>query len=207
MLGTRDFFPHSARLNETVKKLESTSPHIEWLRRSYQQGKQISQIIAYIWRWADESSPEHTDKQSTAKQLKQYFANPTENPKHPMKKLMKLFSADARQPNSCIEAGLLADVFNPISKNMIFPIFDEFEVGEKYPELGYLVEINVNSFQGNLADATINDPQLLKWIIPFPPKPNIGESTVTLSELDEWVTDTDNNRYIPQNPYIPSSSC
>jgi len=33
---------------------DKLSHHTELLLRLYQQSKQISQIIAYIWRWADD---------------------------------------------------------------------------------------------------------------------------------------------------------
>ncbi len=211
MFGTRELFLKASQVHEKSIKLKlpnkKLSPHVEWLRRAYQQGKQISQIIAYIWRWVDEESAEYKENKTIANQLKKYFAHPTEDSKYPMQNLKKLFAADARQPNSSPEAMLLSCVFNPISEEMIFPIFDEFELGEEYPELGYLFHIDVNSFQGNLADATINEPQLLKWEIPYPPRPNLGEVTVTLSELDEWINNKAPNQYVPENPYIPSSSC
>lgn len=213
MFETRELLVKAEQLDEhkeviSLKSQKEKMPlHIEPLRRSYQQGKQISQIVSYIWRWVEEESAEYKEEQKIAKQLKEYFTNPTQDIKYPMGNLKKLFAADARQPDTSLEAMLLANVFKPMDNKMVFPIFNEFELGEEYPELGYLFEIDVNSFQGNLADATVNDLQLLRWVLPYPPRPHIGEATVTLSELDNWINNTDGNQYIPPNPYIPSSSC
>lgn len=62
-------------------------------RRIYQQGRQVSQIIAYIWRWIDDERPENKQKQKVANELQKYFKSPTENNLEPGGRLKKLLSA------------------------------------------------------------------------------------------------------------------
>ena len=79
------------------------------LRRIYQQGKQVSQIIAYIWRWVDDERPENIKKQKVADELQKYFKRPTESNQEPGGRLKKLLGA---YPNdSSKEGDLLNQVF------------------------------------------------------------------------------------------------
>lgn len=57
------------------KELSEGEQNNSFLRRLYQQAKQLSQIIAYIWRWADK---DRQPQQEVAKQLKTYLDRPTE---------------------------------------------------------------------------------------------------------------------------------
>lgn len=104
MLG-KVLYQKANNVTRTLSELKSQDieipKHTEWLRRAYQQGKQISQIITYIWRYGEETSEEG----ETARQLHTYFV---EDPK---KNLKKLFAANARERNSSTEAHLLATVF------------------------------------------------------------------------------------------------
>ena len=210
MLETKEVYINDRGLREAIKEVQSTqqksSPHHS-LRRIYQQGKQISQIVAFIWRWADDTSHESIQKKQVAQELKTYFTNPSPSVYSPMATLKKLLTADARNPQISKEAKLLSEVFSSIDDCMIFPMFDEFELGEECPELGYLFEIDINSFQGALKDASLDQPQLLKWTIAYPPRPELSEVTVTPDELDKWVNNRASNQYIPDNRYIPASSC
>ncbi|WP_449418799.1 hypothetical protein [Phormidium nigroviride] len=185
---------------------EKLSHHTELLLRLYQQSKQISQIIAYIWRWADDHSPENTERQAVASQLHKYFTHPTQRIGNLGGQLKKLFGAKP-DPNGDIEGRLLYAVFAPLDNpNFIFPIFSEFELGEIDPRLGYLLDVNLNSFHGVIEDPTKNAPALLKFVIPYPPRPQLGELTVTTTELEEWVDNKEPRNFFADNVYIPTTS-
>ncbi|KAB8318703.1 hypothetical protein SD81_014830 [Tolypothrix campylonemoides VB511288] len=91
------------------------------------------------------------------------------------------------------------------NKNLIFPIFDQFELGEESDNLGYLFEVTVNGFNGVLEDVDRNSPSLFKFVIPYPPRPQLGEVTVTLDELEEWIANREEDEYFADNPYIPTT--
>jgi len=127
-------------LNDVVfavdKKELSLGEQQNSLRRIYQQGKQLSQIISYIWRWID---ADDNLKKQVAKKLNNYFANPTEEINEPGGKLKKLLGAHPE--DSSEEANLLKAVFfedNSDDKQLLFPIFNEFELGDEHLGLGYL---------------------------------------------------------------------
>ncbi|WP_375504872.1 hypothetical protein [uncultured Nostoc sp.] len=181
-----------------------------YIKRLYQQAKQISQIIAYIWRWAD---TDETPQKEVANKLKKYFTNPTEDTQHLDDRLKKLLGANPRKiDNLSEEDKLLKAVFfkdnelDPPFNNLLFPMFNKFELGESEDQhLGYLFWVNINSFQGSIDDPTKNAPELLKFSIPYPPCPKIGEVTVTSDELESWIANREENEYFAKNPYIPTS--
>ena len=203
------------KLTEEYKKILENilqeASQIFYLRRLYQQAKQLSQIVAYIWRWAD---TDETPQKDVANKLKEYFTNPTEDNQKPGGKLKELLRADPRKTENLNEEDkLLKSVFladeesndSKVKDNLIFPMFDKFELGEEFPELGYLFQVNLNSFHGTLDDPTKNAPELMKFNIPYPPCPKIGNATVTLDELEDWIANRETNEYFAQNPYIPTS--
>lgn len=242
MFGTRDLFSKGEKINEVADRLldryrdellgfaeqdpnekkevygnflENTlqeASQIFYLRRLYQQAKQVSQIIAYIWRWADADG---NPKQEIANKLKEYFTNPTEDNSKPGGKLKELLRSDPRKTHNLGEKdNLLKAVFfedkepnNSKLDNLLFPMFDEFELGEseEFPNLGYLFQITVNSFQGTIEDPTKNAPELMKFTIPYPPCPKIGKATVTSDELEHWIANREKDEYFAKNPYIPTS--
>ena len=196
----------------------------------YQQAKQISQIIAYIWRWSDDDEKldtpfeadgkSYTKKNEVARELNTYFANPTEENQGDIASsdsitivgnhLKKLFRACPNNPETIKEWKLLEAVFGPadISKKQgyIFPIFNEFELGESEDKsLGYLFLIDTNVFQGKIEDPEVNLPFLMKLTLAYPPRPQLGLQ-LTKQELDEWIKNRKKNEFIAKNPYIPSSS-
>ena len=69
MIGTRNLFSKANEIHAADKSSEQSS----YLKRLLQQGKQISQITAYIWRWAD--AEEHIEQKKVANELKKYFNN------------------------------------------------------------------------------------------------------------------------------------
>ena len=238
MFGTRDLFQNSEKIskladqvldtsveklskingdednfqkNEELKKILQEVPSTFFLLRLYKQARQISQIIAYIWRNLEPENP----NLETAKQLHQYFSHPTDNDKNNDQNkpidvgghLKKLLGADPNKDKT-VEDKLLREVFKNLSNDdLIFPIFDEFELGTNSPNLGYLLEVNVNEFFGMLEDVDRNSPNLFKFVIPYPPRPEIGEATVTYSELEEWIGNKDKDKFFADNPYIPTTCC
>lgn len=175
---------------------------IFFLQRLYQQAKQLSQIIVYIWRWADEDGQ---PQQEVAKQLKIYFDRPTEDNSRVGGNLKQLLAADSMEDSP--EANLLREVFPDYdsNENLIFPMFDSFELGEEDNSLGYLFEVNVNSFHGVLEDVERNAPDIYKFVIPYPPRPQIGETNVTSDELERWIENREENKFFADNPYIPTT--
>jgi hypothetical protein len=185
--------------------VEDIRKHSEtyYLQRLLQQGKQLSQIIAYIWRWIDVNG---NPKQEIAKQLKEYFVRPTIDVSgNGGGNLKNLFAANPKQDKpttNAVEANLLRQIFPDYDSNnkLIFPIFDDSELGKA----GYLIEVTVNGFNGMLEDGDRNNPNTIKFVIPYPPKPQFGEGTITPSELEEWIANKD-DKYVADNPYIPTT--
>lgn len=174
----------------------------ELLIRLYQQSKQISQIVSYIWRWVDGPSAE---KAAHARALSTYFTHPTERGGEQGSRLKKLFGA-APKADGNVEERLLHAVFAPVDDaSQVFPIFSEFELGNVDPTLGYLLEIDLNSFQGMMKDPTKNMPDRLPYVIPYPPRPQLGEGALTTGDLDTWISDRTPNKFFADNVYIPTS--
>ncbi len=193
---------------EFLENMLQEASEIFYLRRIYQQAKQVSQIIAYIWRWIDADG---NPKQEIATQLKEYFVRPTEENQNVGENLEKLFAANPKQNNleeNADEAKLLREVFPNYNEdqNLIFPIFNELERGEEVSGLGYLLNIDINSYQGNLSDTSINHPYLFIHTIPFPPRPQLSKATVTPDELEDWIENNIPGKYYADNPYIPTTS-
>ena len=173
--------------------------------RLFQQGKQISQIISYIWRWSDDIGL----KGETARQLAEFFKHPSDS------KLEKLFSAKPKSAGNS-EEKLLYEVFHDVTfddscttnqyrNGYFFPIFSEEEV--RY----YDFTIDTNNFQGTIEDANLNHSKLMKLLTPFPPCPKFGEATIKIDNEDEskdelitWIKDRDTEKMISDNPYIPT---
>lgn len=222
--------PEEKSLEETsLKTAQNSGPMIEYLLRIYQQSKQLSQIIAYIWRWADkgeEDSDSNEIKQNgkMARQLKEYFDQPTkrDNPSkleisNNLKKLLKANPKTNTITDESIEAKLLKHVFGKAVEleHYIFPMFDKLELGEdpEHPYLGYLFEVNVNSFHGFLQDPDSSSPNLFKFNIPYPPRPTNKKTTVDDDTLEKWYKDTElpkqgtteRYKYFADNPYIPTT--
>ncbi len=90
-------------------------------------------------------------------------------------------------------------------------IFDDEEI-----EL-YELKISWNSFEGKLienAQAVMSQtPPYFTLILPYPPRPALGEFTVTYEQIEEWTTasieeeDGLIKNPFPPYPYIPLTSC
>lgn len=207
MFGTRNLILQSqSSINSVDQQQSPPSPHLTFLRRLYQQSKQISQIVAFIWRWADD--PKDIEKSQVAKKLKTYFEHPTLvdgiEIDGQLKKLFKVIP----DPKGNDESQLLYTVFgNHNNSSLIFPIFDSFELGEKDAKLGYSFMIDIEHYYGEIKDPTRNCPNMLTFKLPYPPRPQLGELTVTQQELEAWVNNRNSDQYLADNVYIPTSSC
>ncbi|CBN54735.1 MULTISPECIES: hypothetical protein [Kamptonema] len=196
------------------------------------QGKQLSQVIAYIWRWIDEDA--NKIETQTARALKTYFVKPnassnqstdrSNNQSQVNQNLKRLFRADPRawlatseilrgERDDNKESKLLISVFGEARiKNQelyISPMFNEAELGER---LGgqkgpyYEFSVDVSSFVGVLQDPTVETPYAFRYSIAFPPRPQIGEATVTKDELSDWIGDEMTDNIYPNNLFIPVST-
>jgi hypothetical protein len=205
MLATRDLVFQSQELHPSSN---GESSHVSFLRRLYQQSKQISQIVAFVWRWADDikDDSESQLKSQAAKKLKKYFEHPTLDNADIDGQLKKLFKV-VPDPYGNDEAQLLHAVFGfHQNSSLIFPIFNSFELAEENTKLGYAFIIDIEHYYGGIQDSTKNQPNLLTFKIGYPPRPQLGELTVTHQELESWANDT-TGEYLPDNVYIPSSCC
>ena len=188
-----------------------------FLRRLYQQAKQISQTVSFIWRWADEE--ETSENRKAARALMEYFEHPTPDPlceTHEdidvSESLKRLLGSNPRDPDPTPEGRLLRQVFPDYDApakdtHLIFPMFDRFELGEEFSGLGYWFLVNINSFHGEIKDPTPNIPELFSFAIPYPPCPALGAKTVTRQELDAWIRNREQDQYFSRNPFIPTSCC
>ncbi|MCL2931498.1 MAG: hypothetical protein MGG11_04145 [Trichodesmium sp. MAG_R03] len=174
------------------------------LRYMLAQTKMISQIISYIWLYA-ESDP-------LARQARHWFQNPTkdfdqlENPTFADKlpSLAKLMGAKPQDQTKYGE--FLSQVFSDVKDKSTsiyqFPIFNKDDI-----QLGIVVfKTDATITNGSIQDPTPNSPNVLTVVIAFPPCPQFNEATITKKELLSWLNDRDSNIYTPSNSYIPSCS-
>ncbi|MGK7928181.1 MAG: hypothetical protein AB4290_23545 [Spirulina sp.] len=79
---------------ETTREeaIPQESSSVENFRFAF-QGKQMSQIVAYIWRWADDENLENAQKAEVAMKLREYFVKPNTSLQN------NAFTKDAHQKN------------------------------------------------------------------------------------------------------------
>lgn len=212
-------------------KKSSYLPDVQGYPFAY-QGKQITQIIAFIWRWADKNSaqssqdkdkkkhPTDQEKRTAALDLLNgYFFR--ESPDQ----LVNLFGADPRRwiENGSDptyqwkkEAELLITVFGKsriLNKSQyLSPIFNDQELGrgEEYKGLThYRFYLDPSTFLGYLTDPkdlSYHGERKLYYHIAFPPRPQFGPTTLKSEDLDDWIN-SDTKQILPKNPFIPASCC
>jgi len=194
MLGTREFLVKYSNLVPIANEEEVIQEKLQIpFFRLFCQGKMISQIIAYIWRYGEEN----TSEGNIARTLSGYFKNPGEDGAN----IKKLWQA-IPNPNGDLEDQLLYAVFPMEPDNYpngyFFPIFNIRE------RTYYSFITDVNNFQGVIEDANVNTPELMRLTTPFPPRPQLGELTVTETELEQWINNREPRDVIAKNPYIPT---
>lgn len=171
------------------------------LRHMLTRTKMVSQIISYIWLYA-ESDP-------LAKQARHWFQNPTknfdklENPNSTNKlpSLAKLMGATPQ--DQTIYGEFLSKVFADVkdeSKGLYnFPLFNKHDI-----ESGIVVfKTDATITSGSIQDPNPNSPNLLTVMIAFPARPQFSEATLTKEELSNWLNDRDSNNYTPPNSFVP----
>lgn len=205
------------------------------------QGKLISQMIAYIWRWADD----HTDEKGKyARDLKvcferihRRFSAQSKSHKlqeqHSSNALEILLTVDARKyllereqinqeklknftEDEQQAAELLINIFGKDRirnlTNYLSPIFQPEAVdmrnnsGNNTPFPVYQFHIDTSSFIGILKDPDLEDRLIFKYMISYPPSPKFSEATVTTTELEQWIENTDDEIFRPESAYIPVST-
>lgn len=141
------------------------------------------------------------EQNRTAKRLKDIFDRPKQIERGELTdKLMGLLTTDIFSDSSNSE--LLKTVFAKYSeeqKKTLFPIFSEYEAKR------YALFVDVERFHGQVGDPTLNNPGILSFTIPYPPRPQLGEATVSEQELEKWLNNTDITHFVADNPYIPTS--
>lgn len=182
--------------------------------RICKQAKLISQIITFIWLWVDykkeNSNQEDMEKVNAAKELKKIFDQPYKK-EGETSRLMKLLNTDPffetsfEPENYQYYKRLLNLVFDNYKDKeegelkRIFPIFNNEE------KSFYNIYVDVERFHGQVSDPTANDPRKMAFSIPYPPRPALGEATLTREDLQIWLEDTGQKNYVAENPYIPTT--
>lgn len=176
------------------------------LPRLFQQTKQKSQILAYIWYWGSDTLEENDpnyDKYQNAVTLAEYYQYPEENPLNGERTLKKLLSTIPKSDGTEVEKLLYAvfpfDSDSEYPDHYFFPILDEGE------QEFYKFSIDTNIFQGFIEDPKPHQGAEIHFVVPYPPCPKFSEITVTKAELDEWVSEY-SSKPIPDNIYIPLCS-
>jgi len=174
-----------------------------FLRHTLTRSKIVSQIISYIWLYA-ESDP-------LAKQARHWFQNPTKNfdklenptPTDKLPSLAKLMGA--KPQDQTIYGEFLSKVFPDVkdeSKGLYnFPLFNKHDI-----KSGIVVfKTDASTTKGSIQDPTPNSPNVLTVVIAFPACPQFSEATLTKEELSDWLNNRDSSNYTPDNSYIPVS--
>jgi hypothetical protein len=121
MFGTRQLI---ISVEQDHGNNNSPSTHTGYLRELCQQAKQVSQIIAYIWRWGDETDEKYSEQKGNAIKLKSYFEHPTSG-EEPGENLLKLFKANPKdEKDTTEEANLLRAVFFIDKQGQSIPGYD-----------------------------------------------------------------------------------
>ncbi|NEP38638.1 MAG: hypothetical protein F6K25_28735 [Okeania sp. SIO2G4] len=222
--GGRNFFHQAKKLHQYQSFApKEAKASVEAILRMYQQAKEISQIIAYIWRWSDDDQEldepfeidgnKYTKKQDIARKLNDYFMHPTDfsqkstdnNLNDNLKKLFRASPGDGSKEGNFLKAVFGANIVEE-NGQYIFPIFNDFERGESNNGLfGYLFIIDTNVFQGKIEDPEIHGSYHMKLTIPYPPRPQLGEVLLKDTDLDDWISNREKGEFIASNPFIPAS--
>ena len=211
--------------NVSSSGIPDNDPFIDYTLHIFQQSKQLSQIIAFIWRWIDEDNEDKSLdneeiklKKAAALTLKKAFDRPYDNTQmDPSDSLLwNLLLSVPRKDGNEQEKALYSvfpkydpNTYDPVTRRVkygyIFPIFRLMDMRH------YTVKVDVNSFHGILEDPTTNNKNAkFGWVIPYPPRPQIGEATVTKKDLKDWAEWVEGDevkprKYFSDNPYIPTT--
>ncbi len=154
-------------------------------------------------------------KREIAGKLKQIFDDPYNKNSEGEISLMDLLTKKPKFVETCEQIDVCTDsqkynkwlgvVFekykNLFEKNDIFPIFNDIEKNR------YHIFVDCQRFHGELRDPTANAPTKMTISIPYPPRPPLGEATLTKKDLKTWIENTNLDKIIALNPYIPTTCC
>ena len=200
-------FSNQEKFSELAEKQLLENPNSDklfqgsLLRHMLTRTKMVSQIISYIWLYA-ESEP-------LAKQARHWFQNPTKNfdklenptPTDKLPSLAKLMGAKPQDETIYGEflSKVFADVLDESESLYNFPLFNKQDI-----ESGIAVfKTDATITSGCIQDPNPNSPNVLTVMIAFPPCPQFSAATVTKEELSNWFKDRDSSNYTPPNSYIP----
>ncbi len=195
MIGTRQWICETEQIleNSNNEEIKSSSNSVMNLHGILQQGKKISQIIAYIWLNQDEN----------AQKLDEYFKGGNKE-----RVLSKLLFADNPETD---EYKLLLEIF----EEKYLPIFSKAD--QEFIKF----RVATNTFEGSFNDPGPSDNGLFIVTIPYPPCPNIYDdigtddktkvekfTIIKRSELKEWLAESPNKPpySYEKNPFIPATS-
>jgi hypothetical protein len=167
-------------------------PSEQFVYRLLKQCKQLSQLVARSWL-----------EDELAATLRDYLIRPHTDD-----------SEDGRLKELL---GSTGEPLSQIFKSYELPIFNEYELQHVYK-----FSVDWEVWEGSINDVkapnTEQNKPYFDIVIPYPPRPALGEATVTLTQLQAWVsqdvTDPNGNLLIdddhqiyPPYPYIPPTSC
>jgi hypothetical protein len=177
--------PKFLEFSSPISTLSSTSVKdtntcVANTNRYQMQSKRISQLIAFIWRYLYQK--EDLEKYKTAKELDNHFKDP--------QKLKELFYAKKDTETWKLITKALPDLLEPL--------FDPQADGIEYD-----IGIDVEQFRTSLEDPGFGQKNW-RATVGYPPRPFVtDEGQLTNQELDEWISDTDQTKYVADNPFIP----
>ena len=157
-----------------------------------------------------ESDQNKKDKKKFAQELKEIFDKPYKGETNPLMELLTTYPSFVQipsevKPNKTYQK-YLDFVFEKNykehpRKNDIFPIFNDIEKNR------YHIFVDCQRFHGELRDPTANAPTKMTISVPYPPRPPLGEATLTKKDLKKWIKNTNLEEIIAPNPYIPTTCC
>jgi hypothetical protein len=159
----------------SLNSFKSSDPE-SLVGRMLYQAKVISQIITYIWLHYEPNDPEY----EKAKELSKYFTQ--QNLKG--KGLADLMGAEFNDstPEGKLLKAVFPDLPNPdLDRYYVFPIFDPREIEDNFISF----RIDPTIFSGWITDVEPDHPSTLAAVIAYPPRPELGDVTVTKKAIRE----------------------
>ena len=173
--------------------------------------KQWSQLVAWSWTSSVAFQDDET-KKAEEQELKKYFkltieqqaqyqmaANEYGDPQaakfaQQKSEILKDIVTGKKSPDGVTLT--LPKVYQKLTDNSSYYMFDkEFMVPFRY-------EVTINSFVGSIRDDETGQATYVSTLA-YPPRPVLGENTVTEPELDNWMRNQDSGDYFPPSVYIP----
>ncbi|NEP81210.1 MAG: hypothetical protein F6K39_25450 [Okeania sp. SIO3B3] len=181
------------------------------------QSKVVSQIVAFIWYYSDETDPLNEVDAATWNKRHEQAIKGT--------KWYRNSASTEGSPNGKPNLQNLLTIGNPRKESgrneyddFLYTVFeDRLEDKEfyKFPiyNLGAegdpttIFEVDYKAFEGVMTDLRVRTGVLQLLIkLSFPPRPQYGQTTFEAWELKEWYQDKDSSNRTPPSSYIPLCS-